>query len=208
MNTEAFTPYQNIKRYEKTFEPIQFDDRVDLVGLFRITKYEAERVFGAGGIVPEGTPVKIAVPDGTNYFEGDLKICDADDPEVDGITYQKVIPVDTQFPYRRKLYQTAVFYGEKVTIVKGNFIAIWRNVFNVGTTNADIEASIGSRIYAADGVNGIVVAAPGFNGVPDPATGKAIGKIIGTDELPVQHADNSQPLAGAIHKEIYVMVNI
>lgn len=206
MNTEAFTPFQNIQRYEKTFEPIQFDEK-NLISFFRITKYEAERVFGANGIVPEGTPVKIAQR-GANYSEGDLQICSPDDPEIDGILYQKVVPIGVEFPYRRKLYQSSVFYGERVTIIRGEFVAIWRNVFDAGATNTDIETSIGKYIYAANMANNKVVAIPGRAGVPANPVGKKIGKIIGTDELPVKHSNNDQPLDGAVHKEIYVLVNI
>lgn len=206
MNTSPLVPFQDINRYEKTFEVIQGKDK-DLISIFKITKEEAERVFAATGIVPEGTAVKIAVPgtrNGVTYVEGDLEICEADDVTVYGFTYQKVIPIGNDFPYRKKMFQTTGFHGQQVTVAVSSYVAVFRNQFDAGADNATIEGNVGQPMYA--GTSG-KPSVEGRNGVPSPALGKVIGVIAGTDELPVRHSDGN-PVPSADHLEIYVHVNV
>lgn len=208
MNTEPMIPFQNPGRYEKTFEVIQGKDE-DLIALFHIAQHEAERIFSSKGSVPEGTAVKIALVgtdpygDGEDYAEGELRICDADDANVYGFTYQKVIYEGDEFKYRKKEFQSTVFYSQQITVAVGRYVAVTKN-YSVGATNAVVEGNVGKYLYV--GTNG-VMAAPGFAGVGASPAGKAVAIFVGNDDLPKQHSDGLTK-TGSLHKEIYVHVNV
>jgi len=205
MNNLPLAPYQPADRYELTFEVIQkYNLEGHNIGFFRITKEEAERVFTTDGVVPAGTAVKIAIPgsrNGVTYIEGDLEICAADDEDFYGMTYSKVIPIGNDFPYRKKQFQSTVFHGDQVAVTTGQYVAIFRNQFDVGADNTAIEAAVGTKLYIGTGGK---ISAANRNGVPAVPTGVSVGRMMGTDTLPVKYSDNSQIQAGAVHKEIVV----
>jgi len=196
--------YRQINRYSKQFEPIDGDFVKE--GYFKIPAAEIEALgYGDAEDVPEGIAVKLAVPGSSQtknsvyvqYEEGDLEICDTDDAEVYGVTVQRIIPVGTNFPYKRKEYSSAVFRGEYVGVVTGHFIAMLMGIHletGVGTTVPAVK----DYLYVGD--KGML-SLDGENGAG--STGKKVARILSRDRLPRQFSDGAVK-AGSTHKEVMV----
>lgn len=196
--------YRQINRYSKQFEPI-FGDVIK-EGFFKIPAAEIQGIgYGDAEEVPEGIAVKLAVPGSAQYKnsvyityeEGDLEICDVDDADVYGLTLQKIIPIGTNFPYKRKEMQSSVFRGEYVGIATGHFIAM---LMSTNVTTGVGSATPAVRDYLYVGNKGIL-SLDGQNGAG--SSGKKVAQILSLDRIPVNFSDG-QPKAGETHKEIMV----
>jgi hypothetical protein len=202
--TNPVVTYRKIDRYSKQFEPI-FGDVIK-EGFFKIPAAEIEAVgYGDAEEVPEGVAVKLAVP-GTGqyknavyvtYEEGDLEICDVDDADVYGLTLQKIVPIGTNFPYKRKDFQSSIFRGEYVGIATGHFIAMLMSI-NVTVGCGSTTPAVRDYLYVG---NKGILSLNGENGASN--TGKKVAQILSLDRIPVNFSDG-QPKSGESHKEIMV----